>query len=277
MHSEIQTNSKEDNLGSDQVHFTSAAQRAELHRQFGTWTVAVRQRQRAWASWCQCKLPEAVFLRSLMPVGHRGREHHTENPAASSVPRAQGDVARRLPQPEMVHVNFPKAENNNVGAHEQDWPSKHSLPALSGHPAVFGRERTELELDVTARTQSSHLSHRSCLHPTLTLYPKSPHHQQGITKGPHAYLSKYKLDVSFFWAVWNLRRHPQANATQTCRQHGCVRALMWEPKLKYACKAPVAPFLWLTHPKGAITCTDAMNSGALEGVQWEEELERRVS
>lgn len=71
----------------------------------------------------------------------------------------------------------------------------------------------------------------------------------------------------FFCVDWNLRRHPQVNATQTCRQHGCVRALMWEPKLKYACKAPVAPCLWLTHPQGAITCTDAMNSGALEGTR----------
>lgn len=55
---------------------------------------------------------QAGFFQSLMPVACRGREHHKEQCAVRGVPRGQGNVARRLPWLEKVHVNFPRAENN---------------------------------------------------------------------------------------------------------------------------------------------------------------------
>lgn len=110
------------------------------------------------SSWCRSKPLEAVFFPSPMPAGGRGREHQRED-------RAGSRGAKRLPQPEQLRPNFPIAEmNTRERAAEQ---------TQSAHPAAFGRERTELEQNVTARTQSSRLSHHSCLPPTFTLYPKA--------------------------------------------------------------------------------------------------------
>lgn len=195
MNSEIWMNSK--NLHKGQ-HYTQAI-----------WyvTAAAGQRQRAWSSWCQYTLLEAGFFQSLMPVARQGREHHKEHRAVRGVPRGQGNAARRLPWLEKVRVNFPRQKITCRGTWArlaEQMQSAHSL-----WPLCSVQERK-------GRTGAAHYSMnpKFPFEPSLlpsshvNAVPQSLHHHQRITKGPPAYLSKYKLDVSFFLSCLESQEAP---------------------------------------------------------------------
>lgn len=139
------------------------------------------------SSWCRSKPLEAVFSLSPMPAGGRGREHQRED-------RAGSRGAKRLPQPEQLRPNFPIAEMNTRARAAEQTQSAHSLrPPRS---VQEGKDRTGAERYSTNPKFPFEPSLLPSSH--VHLVPESPRHQQSITKGPPAYLSKYKLDVSFF-------------------------------------------------------------------------------